>query len=134
MLRDGASAEGAGPPRTLLQWLSQRYVSKVESQASLAALELHLLQNISLELQQHPVKDAVRGDILPSIGASVTQEVSWGLFRGPHVVFGCLPICPLDKVSVLQLSLTFAAGIPQCISNPADSEQWLQAQLPFFFT
>lgn len=77
MVRDGPSAEAATPPQSLLQWLSQQYVSKVEVQASLATLELNLLQNISLELQQHLVKDAVREDILPSTGAAVTQQVSF---------------------------------------------------------
>lgn len=87
MVRDRPSAEAAGPPQSLLQRLSQQYVSKAEVQASLVALELNLLQNISLELQQHPVRE----DILPSSGAAVTQEVSRGVFRGLLHVYCMLP-------------------------------------------
>lgn len=38
-------------PESLIHWLSQRYVSTPDLQASLAALELSILRNVSLQLE-----------------------------------------------------------------------------------
>nr|XP_046233303.1 SUN domain-containing protein 1-like isoform X7 [Scatophagus argus] len=66
-----------GLPESLLQWLSQRYVSGAELQASLASLELSILQNISLQLERRRSEETVREAVLHaarSAGAVVTQE------------------------------------------------------------
>lgn len=43
---------GAGEiPESLLLWLSQRYVSTPDLQASLAALEMNILRNVSQQLE-----------------------------------------------------------------------------------
>lgn len=50
----GAGASGGEQgevPESLIQWLSQRYVSTSDLQASLAALELRILKNISVQLE-----------------------------------------------------------------------------------
>lgn len=83
MVRGGAS-EDAGLPESLLQWLSQRYVSGADLQASLASLELSILQNISLQLEQLEEprsEDTVREAVLHAAEtavAAVTQEVGTG--------------------------------------------------------
>ncbi|XP_051250666.1 SUN domain-containing protein 1-like isoform X5 [Dicentrarchus labrax] len=76
-VRGGASGDGGGLPDSLLQWLSQQYVSGADLQASLAALELSILQNISLQLEQRGSEEAVREAVLHATGAAgaaVTQE------------------------------------------------------------
>ncbi|KAM9336976.1 uncharacterized protein ABDE67_020014 [Symphorus nematophorus] len=77
-LRGGASGDTADLPESLLQWLSQRYVSGADLQASLASLELSILQNISQQLEQHRSSDeAAREAVLHATraaGAAVTQE------------------------------------------------------------
>eukprot|EP00066_Takifugu_rubripes_P012970 XP_011602236.1 PREDICTED: SUN domain-containing protein 1 isoform X3 [Takifugu rubripes] len=40
-------------PESLLHWLSQRYVSTPDLQASLASLEMAILRNVSLQLEQN---------------------------------------------------------------------------------
>ena len=48
----GGSGEEQGEvPESLVYWLSQRYVSTSDLQASLAALELSILRNVSLQLE-----------------------------------------------------------------------------------
>ncbi|GLD69104.1 SUN domain-containing protein 1 [Lates japonicus] len=48
----GGSGEEQGEvPESLIHWLSQRYVSTPDLQASLAALELSILRNVSLQLE-----------------------------------------------------------------------------------
>ncbi|XP_038163642.1 SUN domain-containing protein 1 isoform X2 [Cyprinodon tularosa] len=49
----GSSAEQQGEiPESLIQWLSQRYVSTPDLQAALASIEHSILKNISLQLEQ----------------------------------------------------------------------------------
>uniref|UniRef100_A0A3Q4B442 SUN domain-containing protein n=1 Tax=Mola mola TaxID=94237 RepID=A0A3Q4B442_MOLML len=56
-VRGGASAHAASPQESLLQWLSRHYVSGPDLQASLASLELGLLQNISWQFKQRHSED-----------------------------------------------------------------------------
>ncbi|XP_036937291.1 SUN domain-containing protein 1-like isoform X7 [Acanthopagrus latus] len=73
----GASGDQAGLPESLLQWLSQQYVSGADLQASLSSLELRILQNISLQLEQHRSEETVTEAVLhaaEAAGASVTRE------------------------------------------------------------
>lgn len=71
------SGEDSGFQESLLQWLSQQYVSGADLQAALASLELRILQNISLK-QQHHSEETVREAVLngaEAAGAAVTHEV-----------------------------------------------------------
>lgn len=73
-----ASGDQAGLPESLLQWLSQQYVSGADLQVSLASLELRILQNISLQLEQRHSEETVREAVLhaaEAAGASMTREV-----------------------------------------------------------
>ncbi|KAM6963504.1 uncharacterized protein LKV04_019575 [Tautogolabrus adspersus] len=73
-LRGGASAD---LPESLLQWLSQQYVSGADLQGALASLELSILQNISLQLEQRGSDDTLRETVLNAAGAAgaaVTKE------------------------------------------------------------
>lgn len=87
----GSSREDAGLPESLLQWLSQQYVSGADLQVALASLELSILQNISLQLEQWHSEETVREVVLNASGAAgafVTQEVR-------RVKLNVKLICPL---------------------------------------
>ncbi|XP_051243512.1 SUN domain-containing protein 1 isoform X3 [Dicentrarchus labrax] len=48
----GSSGEAQGEvPESLIHWLSQRYVSTPDLQASLASMEMNILRNVSLQLE-----------------------------------------------------------------------------------
>ncbi|KAM9837891.1 SUN domain-containing protein 1-like [Aulostomus maculatus] len=74
----GKASEGAATlPESLLRLLSQQYVSGADLQASLAALELSILQNISQQMEPCFSQGAVRETVLhatEAAGATVTQE------------------------------------------------------------
>lgn len=73
-----AGGDTAALPESLLQWLSERYVSETDLQAALASLELSILQNVSLQLEQRRGEETVREPVLHTaegVGATVTQEV-----------------------------------------------------------
>lgn len=72
-MRDGVSPEVTAPPESLLEWLSQRYVSSSDLQATLSSLELSILQNISLQMNQRRGEGLDKEDVRHA--ASVTQEV-----------------------------------------------------------
>ncbi|XP_071318815.1 SUN domain-containing protein 1-like isoform X3 [Trachinotus anak] len=73
----GGGGDSDTLPESLLQWLSQQYISGADLQVALASLELRILQNISLQLEQHHSEEMVREAVLQTAGAagaSVTQE------------------------------------------------------------
>lgn len=80
-LMTGVEAPGdpAGPPGSLLQWLSERYVSDGELRASLASLELRVLQNISQQLKEleelGSLPTSSSTETSGDAGATVTEEV-----------------------------------------------------------
>ncbi|XP_041812715.1 SUN domain-containing protein 1 isoform X2 [Chelmon rostratus] len=47
----GSGEEEGAVPESLIHWLSQRYVSTPDLQASLASLEMSILRNVSLQLE-----------------------------------------------------------------------------------
>lgn len=47
----GSGEEEGAVPESLIHWLSQRYVSSPDLQASLASLEMNILRNVSLQLE-----------------------------------------------------------------------------------
>ncbi|XP_045891599.1 SUN domain-containing protein 1-like [Micropterus dolomieu] len=77
-VRGGVSGDDdAGLPESLLLWLSQQYVTGADLKASLASLELSILQNISLQLEQRRSEETVREAVLHATGAAgaaVTTE------------------------------------------------------------
>ncbi|XP_029383500.1 SUN domain-containing protein 1-like isoform X2 [Echeneis naucrates] len=66
-------ADSDSPSESLVQWLSQQYVSGDNLQAVLASLELRILQNITLQLEQQHSQEAPRKASMVS-GATMTQE------------------------------------------------------------
>ncbi|XP_071329775.1 SUN domain-containing protein 1 isoform X6 [Trachinotus anak] len=52
----GSGDEQGEVPESLIYWLSQRYVSTPDLQASLASLELSILRNVSLQLELNRAK------------------------------------------------------------------------------
>lgn len=72
-----AGGDAAGVPESVLQWLSERYVSEADLQAALASLERSILQNISLQLEKWHSEETVREAVLHTVEggeAAVTQE------------------------------------------------------------
>ncbi|XP_037610467.1 SUN domain-containing protein 1-like isoform X11 [Sebastes umbrosus] len=72
-----ATAAAAGLPESLLEWLSQQYISGANLQAALASLELSIMQNISLQLEKRRSEETVREAVLHATGAAgaaVTRE------------------------------------------------------------
>ncbi|XP_022598123.1 SUN domain-containing protein 2-like [Seriola dumerili] len=73
----GGGADANTLPQSLLQWLSQRYVSGADLREALASLELRILQNISLQLEQRRSEEVVREAVMQTpgaAGATITQE------------------------------------------------------------
>ncbi|XP_005734743.1 SUN domain-containing protein 1 isoform X5 [Pundamilia nyererei] len=70
----GASGEEQGEvPESLIHWLSQRYVSTPDLQASLASLELSILRNISQQLEVSRTQTVVEAE---SRAKSIVQTVT----------------------------------------------------------
>ncbi|XP_038847107.1 SUN domain-containing protein 1-like isoform X2 [Salvelinus namaycush] len=67
-------------PESLLQWLSERYVSGADLQASLASLELSILQNVSLQLEESRARqemlstETVSQTVMHTVGAGMSEE------------------------------------------------------------
>ncbi|XP_036802177.1 SUN domain-containing protein 1 isoform X6 [Oncorhynchus mykiss] len=67
-------------PESLMQWLSERYVSGADLQASLASLELSILQNVSLQLEENRVRqemlstETVSQTVMHTVGAGMSEE------------------------------------------------------------
>ncbi|XP_055360204.1 SUN domain-containing protein 2-like isoform X2 [Betta splendens] len=97
---DGPSGDRAGIPESLLQWLSQQFVSV----RSLAALERTLLQNMSQQLEQRFSEDTVRHVDLDAAGASVTQEDVHA------IVSNALRLFSQDRTGMADYALESAGG------------------------
>ncbi|XP_069543845.1 SUN domain-containing protein 1-like [Brachyistius frenatus] len=68
----------AGLPRSLLQWLSQRYVSAADLQGALVSLQRSVLDNVNLQLEQRCGEEAVRegtGVTLEDVQVTVTDAL-----------------------------------------------------------
>ncbi|MEQ2239104.1 hypothetical protein ILYODFUR_001104 [Ilyodon furcidens] len=61
-------------PESLLQWLSQQFISEANLQEALSSLEFSILQNINQRLQQLHGADPVREAVLDTAGNAVTKE------------------------------------------------------------
>lgn len=66
-------------PESLLQWISDHFVSTSELQTSLSALESSILGNLSLQIEegQSPSKETITKTVLNAAGeAGLSEEVS----------------------------------------------------------
>uniref|UniRef100_A0A4W5MW77 SUN domain-containing protein n=1 Tax=Hucho hucho TaxID=62062 RepID=A0A4W5MW77_9TELE len=67
-------------PESLLQWLSERYVSGADLQTSLASLELSILQNVSLQFEESRARqemlstETVSQTVMHTVGAGMSEE------------------------------------------------------------
>nr|XP_029484955.1 SUN domain-containing protein 1-like isoform X4 [Oncorhynchus nerka] len=67
-------------PESLMQWLSERYVSGADLQASLASLELSILQIVSLQLEENRARqemlstETVSQTVMHTVGAGMSEE------------------------------------------------------------
>lgn len=68
-------------PESLLQWLSDQFVSTTELQASLSVLESSILGNLSLQVEEgksRPSKETITQTVLQATGeAGLSEEVSF---------------------------------------------------------
>lgn len=69
-----AGEEQGEVPEALLLWLSQRYVSGADLQASLATLELRILRNVSLQLEQNRAQTLAQTQTLAQAQASTSTQ------------------------------------------------------------
>ena len=74
----GQAGEEQGElPEALVLWLSQRYVSGADLQASLASLELSILRNVSLQLEMSKAQTLAEAQVRAQAHAdTITQTVS----------------------------------------------------------
>ncbi|XP_070846870.1 SUN domain-containing protein 1-like [Chaetodon trifascialis] len=106
-VRGGARDGTAGLPESLLQWLSQWYVSGADLQASLASLELSILQNISLQLEQRRAEETA-GEADPgATGAAVTAVTQ----EDVHVIVkNALRLFAQDRTGLPDFALESGGG------------------------
>ncbi|XP_042369796.1 SUN domain-containing protein 1-like, partial [Plectropomus leopardus] len=107
-LTAGGGASGdAGLPESLLQWLSQQYVSGADLQASLSSLERSILQNISLQLEQRRSEETVRDAVLHAAGAAgaavTTEDVH-------EIVQNALRLFSQDRTGLADYALESGGG------------------------
>ncbi|KAM6966877.1 SUN domain-containing protein 1 isoform 2-T2 [Tautogolabrus adspersus] len=69
----GSGDQHGEVPESLVLWLSQRYVSTPDLQASLASLEMSILRNVSLQLEQNRAQTLVEAE---SQAKSIVQTVT----------------------------------------------------------
>ncbi|XP_054622690.1 SUN domain-containing protein 1-like isoform X2 [Dunckerocampus dactyliophorus] len=96
-----ASTTYTARPDSLLRWLSQRYVSGADLQASLASLERSILQNISLHLDRRRSEAEVREAAVHAAGMPVTREVRKVAADGTLMFFFTAWFVWLQEVNVI---------------------------------
>ncbi|XP_058476689.1 SUN domain-containing protein 1-like isoform X2 [Solea solea] len=68
-------ADANALPESLLQWLSQHYVSSADLQVALSSVELSVLQNMDLRLEQRRGEEAVAGTVLQTATAITKEDI-----------------------------------------------------------
>ncbi|XP_062263566.1 SUN domain-containing protein 1 isoform X1 [Platichthys flesus] len=115
----GGSGEGQGEvPESLIYWLSQRYVSTPDLQASLAALELNILRNVSLqmelsraqtlgeaEFQAKTIVKTVTGSVQHTVSAEGLKEEQVNL-----IVQNALRLYSYDRTGLVDYALESGGG------------------------
>ncbi|XP_060945369.1 SUN domain-containing protein 1 isoform X2 [Limanda limanda] len=115
----GGSGEEQGEvPESLIYWLSQRYVSTPDLQASLAALELNILRNVSLQLEQNRVETLGEAEfqaktIVKTVTGSVQHTVSAEGLKEEQVnliVQNALRLYSYDRTGLVDYALESGGG------------------------
>ncbi|KAM4624539.1 SUN domain-containing protein 1 [Polymixia lowei] len=106
------TGDPAALPDSLLQWLTDRYVSGSDLQASLASLELGILRNVSLRLERRGRGEAARGEdvtrtvvhSMGAAGAAVTEE------QVQQIVRNALRFYSQDRTGLADYALESGGG------------------------
>ncbi|XP_049320635.1 SUN domain-containing protein 1 isoform X6 [Astyanax mexicanus] len=99
---------GTELPESLLQWLSTRFVSSSDLQASLAALERSILGNVSLQVeqtQQKPCAETVTKAVLKTTGDAGLSETQVQL-----IVQNALKLYSQDRIGLVDYALESGGG------------------------
>ncbi|XP_045558400.1 SUN domain-containing protein 1 isoform X9 [Salmo salar] len=97
-------------PESLLQWLSERYVSGADLQASLASLELSILQNVSLQLEESRARqemlstETVSQTVMHTVGAGMSEE------HVQLIVKNALKLYSQDRTGLVDYALESGGG------------------------
>ncbi|XP_035036182.1 SUN domain-containing protein 1 isoform X4 [Hippoglossus stenolepis] len=115
----GGSGEEQGEvPESLMYWLSQRYVSTPDLQASLAALELSILRNVSLQLELNRAETLGEAEfqaktIVKTVTGSVQHTVSAEGLKEEQVkliVQNALRLYSYDRTGLVDYALESGGG------------------------
>ncbi|KAG7504964.1 hypothetical protein JOB18_020195 [Solea senegalensis] len=114
----GSGEEQGAVPESLINWLSQRYVSSPDLQASLAALELKVLRNVSLQLdlnraqtlgeaesQAQSIVQTVTGTVRHTVSAEGLTEEQVKL-----IVHNALKLYSQDRTGLVDYALESGGG------------------------
>ncbi|XP_047464968.1 SUN domain-containing protein 2-like isoform X3 [Mugil cephalus] len=105
--------DGVPVPESVLQWLSERYVSEDGLKVALASLELRILQNISLQLEQRRNQETVGEDVLlPTEDTEDTEDTKHAVTREDvHVmVSNALRLFSEDRTGLADYALESGGG------------------------
>ncbi|XP_034448047.1 SUN domain-containing protein 1 isoform X4 [Hippoglossus hippoglossus] len=115
----GGSGEEQGEvPESLMYWLSQRYVSTPDLRASLAALELNILRNVSLQLELNRAETLGEAEfqaktIVKTVTGSVQHTVSAEGLKEEQVkliVQNALRLYSYDRTGLVDYALESGGG------------------------
>ncbi|XP_019957397.1 SUN domain-containing protein 1 isoform X7 [Paralichthys olivaceus] len=115
----GGSGEEQGEvPESLIYWLSQRYVSTPDLQASLATLELNILRNVSLQLELNRAETLGEAEsqaktIVKTVTGSVHHAVSAEGLKEEQVkliVQNALRLYSYDRTGLVDYALESGGG------------------------
>ncbi|XP_077353350.1 SUN domain-containing protein 1 isoform X3 [Festucalex cinctus] len=111
----GSPGEGQGEvPESLLVWLSQRYVSTPDLQASLAALERRMLSNLSQQLElSHAQTLSEVGSVVGTVTSTVQSAASAEGMSGEQVkviVQNALKLYSQDRTGLVDYALESGGG------------------------
>ncbi|XP_035471973.2 SUN domain-containing protein 1 isoform X3 [Scophthalmus maximus] len=110
--------ESGEVPESLIYWLSQRYVSTTDLQASLAALELGILRNVSLQLELNRAQTLGEAEsqaktIVKTVTGTVQHAVSTeGMTEGQVklIVQNALKLYSQDRTGLVDYALESGGG------------------------
>lgn len=94
-------------PESLLQWLSDHFVSTTELQASLSALESSILGNLSLQVEegQSPSKETITQTVLQATGEAGLSEENVQL-----IVNNAMKLYSEDRTGLVDYALESGGG------------------------
>uniref|UniRef100_A0A3B4CDP9 SUN domain-containing protein n=1 Tax=Pygocentrus nattereri TaxID=42514 RepID=A0A3B4CDP9_PYGNA len=100
--------EGAELPDSVLQWLSTRFVSNSDLQASLISLERSILHNVSIQLEQMQQKPSA--ETVTSAVRKTTDEAGLSEENVQLIVKNALKLYSQDRIGLVDYALESGGG------------------------